>query len=167
MELLNGDFVRAGCEIEDVEIDDRGRPPRITVVADADKPLDLDTIADLSKSASELLDGLDIGADAYVLEVTSRGVDRPLTAAKHFRRARGRLVHVELVDDATVVGRIAAVGDASVDLVVRDRGGLAVRRLEFADILKAVVQVEFSPPNAHEMELLNCAGRVAETEAGA
>jgi ribosome maturation factor RimP len=167
MELLSGEFVRAGCEIEDVAIDDRMRPPRITVVADADKPLDLDTIAELSHSASELLDGLDIAAEAYVLEVTSRGVDRPLTAEKHFRRARGRLVQVELSDGATVIGRIADVSDGSVDLVVRDRKDLAVRRLAMADILKAVVQVEFSPPNARELELLDGVGRVAETEAGA
>jgi ribosome maturation factor RimP len=167
MELLNGEFARAGCEIEDVAIDERACPPRITVVADADKPLDLDAIADLSHSASELLDGLEVGVEAYVLEVTSRGVDRPLTEEKHFRRARGRLAQVELSDGATVVGRIGAVHDGSMDLLVRDRKDLSVRRLMLADIVKAVVQVEFSPPNAREMELLDGAGRVAETEAGA
>ena len=58
IELLDGEFARAGYEIEDVAIDSRTRPPRITVIADGDIPLDLDTIAELSRSASALLDDL-------------------------------------------------------------------------------------------------------------
>ncbi len=56
IELLDGEFARAGYEIEDVVIDAAARPPRITVVADGDEGLDLDSIAALSRSASELLD---------------------------------------------------------------------------------------------------------------
>jgi ribosome maturation factor RimP len=163
IELLGGEFVRAGYEIEDVVIDARTQPPRITVIADGDTPLDLDTVAELSRSASTLLDGLDSGDDAYVLEVTSPGVDRPLTAEKHFRRAHGRKIDAELVDGSTVTARLGAVSDGAVDLVVRDRGHWAVRRVPLADIVKAVVQVEFSPPNARELELAGAAG----TEAGA
>ena len=48
--------------------------------------------------ASALLDGLDTGSHAYVLEVSSPGVDRPLTEEKHFRRAHGRLVVAEMAD---------------------------------------------------------------------
>ncbi len=88
------EFARAGYEIEDVVIDARTRPPRIMVIADGDKALDLDTIATLSRSASALLDGLDDVRDRYVLEVSSPGVDRPLTSEKHFRRARGRKVEI-------------------------------------------------------------------------
>ena len=59
IELLGEEFARAGYEIEDVVIDPRARPPRITVIADGDTALDLDTIATLSRSASTLLDGLE------------------------------------------------------------------------------------------------------------
>ena len=59
LELLGREFTRAGFEIEDVVIDARARPPRITVIADGDSALDLDTIAALSHTASSLLDGLD------------------------------------------------------------------------------------------------------------
>ena len=58
IELLDGEFARAGYEIEDVVIDARAQPPRITVIADGDTALDLDTIADLSRSASSLLDAV-------------------------------------------------------------------------------------------------------------
>jgi ribosome maturation factor RimP len=99
VEVLDSEFSRAGYDIEDVVIDGSARPPRITVVADADDGVSLDAIAALSRSASTLLDALDPDPDAgaaYVLEVTSPGVDRPLTTEKHFRRARGRKVELTL-----------------------------------------------------------------------
>ncbi|WP_179471168.1 ribosome maturation factor RimP [Mycolicibacterium vinylchloridicum] len=162
IELLGGEFMRAGYEIEDVVIDARPRPPHITVIADGDTPLDLDTVAELSRSASALLDSLDSG-DAYVLEVTSPGVERPLTSEKHFRRAHARLVDAELADGTLVTGRVGSVSDGAVDLVVRDRRDWTVRRIPLAEIVKAVVQIEFSPPKARELELAGAAG----TEAGA
>lgn len=164
MELLEAEFTRAGYEIENVAIDSRRVPQQITVVVDGDRPLDLDSIAQLSRVASEKLDAVDTPS-AYVLEVTSPGVDRPLTAERHFRRAHGRKVQVELADDDTVTGRLGAIADGMVDLVVRERGDLAVRRLPLAEIRKAVVQVEFSPPDARELELVGDAVWRTGTEA--
>lgn len=153
IELLDDDFSRAGYEIENVAVDPRSKPPRITVVADGDTPLDLDTVAELSRAASDRLDTLDIGAAGYVLEVTSPGVDRPLTQEKHFRRARGRKAEIELADGGTLDGRIGVITDGVVDVVVRERTGWGLRRLPLSDIRKAVVQVEFSAPSAREREL--------------
>lgn len=169
-ELLADEFARAGYEVDAVVID--GRTRRITVTADGDEPLDLDTAAELSRAASTLLDSLDTGDEAYFLEVTSPGVDRPLTAEKHFRRARGRLVDITLTDGGTVSGRLGALGDGGVDLIVRDarnRSSLTVRRIPLADIRQAVVQVEFSPPSARELDLVRERelGSTGETEAGA
>lgn len=106
IELLDGEFTRAGYEIDDVVIDAAARPPRVTVVADGDQGLDLDSLAELSRTASELLDQLDRGDTPYVLEVTSRGVDRPLTEAKHFRRNRARKAELTLADGSTLTGRL-------------------------------------------------------------
>lgn len=163
IELLDGEFARAGYEIEDVAINTRTRPAHITVIADGDIPLDLGTVAELARTASALLDQFDTGSEPYVLEVTSPGVDRPLTEEKHFRRAHTRLVEVELDDAGTVKGRLGAVSDGAVDLVVRGRSDWTVRRIPLTNIRKAVVQVEFSPPNPRELELAGAAG----TEAGA
>lgn len=158
IELVEGEFARAGFEVEDVRIDGRSRPPRIIVVADGDRPLDLETIADLSRSSAALLDQVDSTAGAYVLEVTSPGVDRPLTAEKHFRRARGRRVEVHLADGTTVAGRLGPVADHAADVVVRERSDWSIRRIPLADIRKAVVQVEFSPPSPRELELAGVTG---------
>ncbi|EFG73816.1 hypothetical protein HMPREF0591_6280 [Mycobacterium parascrofulaceum ATCC BAA-614] len=164
IELLGGEFARAGYEIEDVVIDARARPPRIMVIADGDKALDLDTIATLSRSASALLDGLDDVGDRYVLEVSSPGVDRPLTSEKHFRRARGRKVDVVLSDGSRLTGRVGETRGDTVALVVRAGRDYRLREIARADIAKAVVQVEFSPPAQAELEL---AGRADRTEAEA
>lgn len=167
MELLDGEFARAGYEIENVVIDGGARPPRITVVVDGDRPLDLDTIASLSRSASEHLDQVDqsAGAATYVLEVTSPGVDRPLTTEKHYRRARGRKVELTLSDGSQLTGRLGPLTDGgdAVSLVVREgaRADFSVRELPLEGIVKAVVQVEFSPPSQRELELTGQPGEEA------
>ena len=166
IELLDGEFARAGYEIEDVVIDTGTRPPRITVIADADNGLDLDSIAALSRSASELLDSVESpnSGSAYVLEVTSPGVDRPLTTEKHYRRARGRKVEMTLSDGSQLTGRLGETSDGTVTLVVREggHGNYSVRELPLEGIAKAVVQVEFSAPNQREMELASPTGKGAQ-----
>ncbi|HEV7853982.1 MAG TPA: ribosome maturation factor RimP [Mycobacterium sp.] len=167
IELLDGEFARAGYEIEDVVINAGARPPRITVIADGDEGLDLDSIARLSRSASELLDSADASKSdsPYVLEVTSPGVDRPLTEEKHYRRARGRKVELTLSDGSQLMGRLGETRDGAVDLVVREGAGenYSVRELPLSGIAKGVVQVEFSAPNQRELELAGQTGKGAGT----
>ncbi|PRC49731.1 ribosome maturation factor RimP, partial [Mycobacterium sp. ITM-2017-0098] len=109
-------------------------------------------VAELSRAASELLDALE--SAPYVLEVTSRGVDRPLTSEKHYRRSQGRLVEMSLSDGSVLTGRIGRVRDGIVDIVVRQvKKGPVVREIALDVITKAVVQVEFSSPSSRELEL--------------
>jgi ribosome maturation factor RimP len=161
IELLDGEFARAGYEIEDVVIDARARPPRITVIVDGDTALDLDTIAALSRRASTLLDAVKSIQGRYVLEVSSPGVERPLTSEKHFRRARGRKVEVALADGTQLTGRVGETSGDTLTLVVRDDRARdwALRAIPLREIVNAVVQVEFSAPPKRELEL-------AQTEAG-
>jgi ribosome maturation factor RimP len=165
IELLDGEFTRAGFEIEDVVIDALARPPRITVIADGDTELNLNTIAALSRSASILLDEVESLDGSYVLEVSSPGVDRPLTSEKHFRRARGRKIELALTDGTQVTGRAGEMRDGALSLVVRDARtrDWTVRSISLDEILKAVVQVEFSPPSQDELELATV-DRSAESE---
>jgi ribosome maturation factor RimP len=95
--------------------------------------------------------------------VTSRGVDRPLTEEKHFRRARGRKVELTLTDGSQLTGRLGETRDGTVCVVVPEgrRGDYSVRELPLDIIAKAVVQVEFSPPNQRELELAGQTGKGA------
>jgi ribosome maturation factor RimP len=167
IELLDGEFARVGYEIEDVVIDSHVRPPRVTVIVDGDTALDLDTAAELSRSASALLDGLDGIDRRYVLEVSSPGVERPLTSVKHFRRAAGRKVELTLADGSQLTGRVAATRNTTLTLVVRSGRDWSVREIPIDRIVKAVVQVEFSPPSKRELELVGQSGPGAGREARA
>lgn len=172
-ELLEGEFARVGYEIEDVVINARARPPRITIVADSDAALDLDTAAELSRRASALLDELALldgleGLDSrYTLEVSSPGVERPLTSARHFRRAQGRRVEVALTDGSRLTGRVGATGDDVLTLVVRSGRDWTVREIAIDTVVEAVVQVEFSPPAQRELELAGRPANGVGTETGA
>lgn len=167
IELLDDAFARAGYEIEDVVVDSFARPPRITVVADGDEGLDLDAVAELSRLASELLDRVDPKpgwGTSYVLEVTSPGVDRPLVTERHYRRAQGRKVELTLSDGSQVTGRLGELRGGTIRLVVAEgrRGNYSIRELPLDGIAKAVVQVEFSPPNRRELELAGQSDKEAE-----
>ena len=113
-----------------------------------------------------MLDGLESIDDRYVLEVSSPGVDRPLTSEKHFRRARGRKVDLELSDGSQLTGRVGETRADAVGLVVRDGRDWSVREIPLAEIAKAVVQVEFSSPPQAELDLAGV-GEADRTEAGA
>jgi ribosome maturation factor RimP len=167
IELLGAEFARAGYDIEDVVIQGAAKPPRIVVVADGDDGLDLDTVATLSRSASELLDRLEESSGEttpYVLEVTSPGVDRPLTSDRHFRRARGRKVELTLADGSQLTGRLGELAAGMLRVVVAEGapGRYSVREVPRDAVVKAIVQVEFSPPNRRELELSGQSGKEAE-----
>jgi ribosome maturation factor RimP len=80
-----------------------------------------------------------MGGTPYVLEVSSPGVDRPLTAPRHWRRARGRLVRAVLQGGEVATGRVVAADDEQATLEVDGRE----RRLAYAGVTSARVQVEF------------------------
>ncbi len=130
----------AGMDLEDVRVSPAGRRRLLRVVVDKDGGVTLEDIAALSTTISARLDDTDVmGGAAYVLEVTSPGVDRSLTEPRHWRRAHGRLVTVELADGGRADGRVGEVDDAGVLL----HGDDGERRLQFADVAHARVEVEF------------------------
>jgi ribosome maturation factor RimP len=129
------------CDLEDVAIRRAGRRRVVRVVVDHAGGLSLDLVADISRDISRALDDADaLGDDAYVLEVTSPGVDRPLTLPRHWERAVGRLVEVGLVDGGSLVGRVTQGGQDSVWLDVDGH----TRELMLDRVRTAVVQVEFA-----------------------
>ncbi|RLV56986.1 ribosome maturation factor RimP [Aeromicrobium phragmitis] len=139
---LVGPVVSAlGLDLEAVELSGQGPHRRLRIAVDGDEGVDIDTIADVTRAVSAELDATDLLGNApYTLEVTSRGVDRPLTAPRHWRRNAGRLVEARLTDGRTVVGRIGDSDDDGVDL--RAKG--VPTRYAYADIERAVIQIELN-----------------------
>lgn len=153
IELVSELVQSKGYDVEDVVVTNAGKHSAVRIMVDSDAGIELDAAAEISRLVSELFDSLEeIGEAPYTLEVTSPGIDRPLTAERHWRRARGRKARIDLAGE-TVVGRIGALGEESVAVVMNGRGGLTVREIPLADVQKAVVQVEFSKPSEAELEL--------------
>jgi ribosome maturation factor RimP len=107
--------------------------------------LSLDGVAQASRLISATLDDGDLmGATPYVLEVSSPGVDRPLTTPRHFARNLRRLVTVTLADGSTVQGRIVGVGDAlELEVAGAKKGTTKGRSVDWDDVARGQVQVEF------------------------
>jgi ribosome maturation factor RimP len=115
------------------------------VVDVGEEGLEVEAVAVVSRPISAVLDDADdVLRGAYVLEVTSPGVDRPLTAPRHWRRARNRLVRVVRTDGTEVAGRVQDAADDPAGAVELSTGTGTVQ-LPYADVRRAVVEVEFSP----------------------
>ena len=130
-----------GLDVEAVEISPAGKRRVLRVAVDKDGGVTLDDVADATREVSRVLDDSDVmGEQPYTLEVTSRGVDRPLTLPRHWRRNTDRLVKVTLTDGSAVTGRITGCDD---DKAVLDVSGTN-RDVAYAEVAKALVQVEFN-----------------------
>lgn len=131
-------------DLEAIEVTPAGKRRVIRVIIDSDGGITLDQVASVSKEVSAELDRLDesgeLGSMPYVLEVSSPGVDRALTLARHWLRNIGRLVKCSLLDGSTVLGRIVAADDQSVQLEVDG----VVRSIAHQDIKKAHIEIEFN-----------------------
>jgi ribosome maturation factor RimP len=135
----------AGLDLEGVEVQSMGRRRQLRVLVDRDGGISLDDVADLSRALSEALDADDVmGELPYVLEVSSPGVDRPLTLPRHWRRAKGHLVEVTFADGTTLTGRVSDAGDDAVTLTATSGDAT---RVAFADVSRAFVVVEFRRPD--------------------
>ena len=158
--------VGAGYDLEELVVTPAGRRSVVRVVVDRDRGVTLDDIAEVSKAVSEVLDRNDdgMGRTPYVLEVTSPGVDRPLTEQRHWRRNINRLVTVKVGPAGSaqeVTGRVTAVEDAGVTLAVEAQGKPGAKKrpptprtVPWSELAAGRVQVEFGRPGRSEDDLL-------------
>lgn len=131
-------------EVDRVEVVAAGKRSVVRIYLDGDGPKgrgpSLDEIAEATRAISQVLDDAPaMGQRPWTLEVSSRGVGRPLTEEKHFRRNTGRLVSI-VTDDDEVTGRIKEVADGALTLEVNGES----RTVPLAGVGKAQVQLEMN-----------------------
>ncbi len=148
VQLLTPAVQATGHDLEDIAVSPAGKRQVVRVVVDRDGGSTLDDVAEVSRAVSAVLDAAEQGepellAGAYVLEVSSPGVDRPLTAPRHWRRNLGRLVTATLTDGSAVTGRLLQADDVEVQLGLVDTTG-SIRTLLLAEVERGAVQVEFA-----------------------
>ena len=134
-----------GFDVEAIELTPAGNKRVLRIALDRDGGVGIDHITQATRALSEELDASDVmGSQPYTLEVTSRGVDRPLTEPRHWRRNAGRLVRLRLADDSSIDGRI---GDSDDEGVVIE-GRTSSQRLAYDQISTALVQTELNRKDA-------------------
>lgn len=151
-DLLAPVVTAAGAELEELAVSRAGARSVVRVVVDREGGLDLDGVAAVSRAVDAALDAdEDLVPGAFVLEVSTPGVDRPLTESRHWRRAVGRLVDVRRHDGTRLRGRVVEAGESSTRLHEeatfergRRRRAGGETTLAYAEVARAVVEVEFS-----------------------
>ena len=135
----------SGNYLEEVQVTPVGKSRMISIIVDSDSHLNLDQVTAISREISEVIETLEVlGDNPFTLEVTSPGVDRPLTLPRHWRKNVKRLVKATLNDGNVVEGRIGQSTDSGV--IIGDR------EVNFADIKKALIEIEFKSTLASEEE---------------
>ena len=131
--------------LEDVHIATPGNHRIVTCIVDGDASLNLDQVTSVSRVISELLDeAAFMGETPFTLEVTSPGVDRPLTQPRHFAKNVDRLLKIIKLDGSEVTGRILSNTDHDVTLTVLIKKESTEQTVLLSDIKRAVVEIEFN-----------------------
>ena len=134
----------AGFFLEDVFTSNPGNHRIVTCMVDGLKPLSLDEVTLLSREISALLDESPLITEAFTLEVTSPGIERPLTLPRHWTKNLTRIVKVTLNDDTEVSGRLTEFDELRAILIENIKGRMKTHEVEFANIKKAHVEIEFN-----------------------
>jgi ribosome maturation factor RimP len=141
-----------GYFLEDVDLRAVGRRLVLRILVDTETGVNLDDVAKASHLISEVLDEKDpFDDEPYTLEVSSPGVDRPLTMPRHWTRNLGRLVAVTLTNSKQLTGRISSIDGDVVVLEFDNKGRKTTQQIPLAEIAKAIVQIEFSRVESAEL----------------
>jgi ribosome maturation factor RimP len=144
-ELITPALQQAGYFLEDVNLVTPGNHRIVTVIVDGETSLNLDQVTVASKLVSELMDEAPfMGETPFTLEVTSPGIDRPLTLPRHFAKNVSRLLKVTKTDGVVVTGRITSNNDDSVTLSVVEKKESKEVVVALAEIKRAIVEIEFN-----------------------
>jgi ribosome maturation factor RimP len=144
-EFISPALHKAGYFLEDINLVSPGQHRVVTVIVDGASALNLDQVTVASKLVSELLDEATfMGETPFTLEVTSPGIDRPLTLPRHFAKNVDRLLKVTKTDGEVVTGRILSNTESDVTLSVIEKKDVKEVTIALIDIKRAQVEIEFN-----------------------
>ena len=144
-ELVTPAVSDQGFYLEDVHVATPGSHRIVTCIVDGDASLNLDQVTSVSRVISELLDeAAFMGETPFTLEVTSPGVDRPLTQPRHFAKNVDRLLKIIKLDGSEVTGRILSNTEKDVTLTVAVKKETIEQTVSRSEIKRAVVEIEFN-----------------------
>src|SRR5690554_7281803 len=107
--------------VVDVEIGESGAQKRIKILIDADRGLNINTCAIVSRAVGEEIEAKELLPEAYVLEVSSPGLDYPLVSRRQYEKNIGRSLKVTMKDSSEIEGVLSSVGLSSIVLKVKKK----------------------------------------------
>jgi ribosome maturation factor RimP len=135
--------------IVEVKIDRVADKTKILILVDADQGMTIAACASLSRALSGELETNELLEEAYTLEVSSPGLDYPLTEKRQYLKNIGRTLKVFLLTGEEVSGKLKEVGEQGIKLVVtkKEKGKKSVEEehsFAFNELKKSIVQVSFN-----------------------
>ncbi len=124
---------------------------KLSVAINKQGGIDLDSLADISRTLGQQLEEDDVIGGSYTLEVTSPGLERPLRTPGHYAGAVGDGVTIRTKPDTDgerrVRGTIVASDDTSVTVDVEDDEGSSKTRrtIAFDDVERARTTFSWGP----------------------
>jgi len=139
-EFLTPIVERAGASLEEVKVSAQGKHRLLTLLIDhEERHLTLDEVTEVSKAISQAIDeSSEFGNSAFTLEVSSPGIDRPLTKLRHFRKNIGRLAIITTATGEKYQGRIQSADPVPV---------IDGRAFPLDEIKRAMIEIEFRRPD--------------------
>ena len=134
--------------VVDVEMGETGAQKRIKILIDADAGLNINTCALVSRAVGEEIEGKELFEEAYILEVSSPGLDYPLISRRQYQKNIGRNLRIILEDGSEAEGMLQAVEPSSITLKVKkkEKGKKATEEeltVALEQIRKSIVLVSF------------------------
>ena len=130
----------------DVVVKGHKGPKKVLIIIDSDKGLTIDDCANLSRELSKEFDDSQLFADSYMLEVSTPGLDQPLSLTRQYYKNIGRRVRV-VTQQQTIEGKLVEVGDEKIKLEQEIGTGkqkeTKIVELSFSEIEKTFVLVSF------------------------
>jgi ribosome maturation factor RimP len=134
---------RSGVELYDVKISGIGSKPLVQVFIEKEKGITHIECAEVSRSLDEVLEAGDLIPDAYILEVSSPGIERELLQLSHFEKFAGSLAKVKLKqainNQKNFRGRIFAVEEEHIIFDDKTNGRV---RFPFSEVVNANLEID-------------------------
>lgn len=134
--------------VVEVKLSRQGPKRALNILIDADGGVNIDACAKVSRAVSEEIEAKNLIEEAYILEVSSPGVDYPLSSRRQYQKNIGRTLHVQLENGESNEGQLKSVTQTGIVLTVKvkEKGKKAAEEevgVAFDQIKKSTVMVSF------------------------
>jgi ribosome maturation factor RimP len=130
-----------------IDIEWKPGSKKLIVLIDGDKGVSIEQCRQLSRALSEKIDALSDDTGAFVLEVSSPGVDKPLVNPRQFAKHVGRELLIKMHAGTELTGRLEQIDDGKLRLALKDKKKSykepTIKEIILEQVKEALVLVSF------------------------